>query len=403
MTPLTISMSSVRPRMRNRRPGVGQSGGGVPHLDQIAQRIAHERCAFPVQESEHHLADRAVGLGHRGTGFRIDQLEQAVVFGDELHAGSAVRRFVRRDAVERRGRRRCDRRPWRRNLRPAGCGLPATPPPGSPTQKKKRMPSSRGRPAGALRRLLDQIAAEGRGCQQGYRPGEIEILQHPVGTALNADRDNAGAEMLDAVGQWQAAGEHAERDGLKHDIAGPDAGAPVFARMHFVDHGDIARGVGVEGRRTAGARGRDDSHDFLARRAGEQFERVAEAVQRFLLRSALVRLVHQRQTGEILKGANVARLGAGPGELRPVEGRAVMVIAELSGQPVPLQGPQRVAGQSLGRRIPQKLLRIIRRHRLRYRRRRKAGKSRTTARSRRPARKRRPGHARRRPENRPGP
>ena len=158
-----------------RRRAVGRR---VPHLDQIAQRIAHERCAFPVQEGEHHLADRAVGLGHRGAGIRIDQLEQAVVFGDELHAGSAVRRFVRRDAVEGVAAAGVIEDPGAEALgqQAADFRQPAARFADAEEKADAELP---GRPAGALRRLLDQIAAEGRGCQQSRGPGEIEILQAP--------------------------------------------------------------------------------------------------------------------------------------------------------------------------------------------------------------------------------
>ena len=374
-------------------------GRRVPQLDQVAQGVAHEGRAFPVEEGENHLADRAVGLLHRRAGLRVDQFEQAMVFGDELHAGSALRRLVRRDAVEG-----VAAAGMIEHFRTEALGQQAA----DFRQAAARFADAEEipdaevvrRPAGAVRRLLDQVAAEGRRRQQGARPGEVEILQNPVGAALDADRDDAGAEMLDAVRQRQAAGEHAERHRLEHDVAEPDAGAPVFPGVHLVDDGDVVRRVGVEGRCAARAGGRDDADDLLARRAGQKFERVAEAVERLRLRGALIRLVHERQAGEILERPDVAGLRAGPGELGAIEGRALEVIAQLPGQPVPLQVPQRVARLGLNRRIPQALPWVSRRHRP-WGRRRRARRSRTAARSRRPDRKRRPGHVHRRPGIRP--
>ena len=53
----------------------------------------------------------------------------------------------------------------------------------------------------------------------------------------------------------QAAGEHAQRHGLKHRMARAYAGAPILARMHLVECRHVFRRVRIEGRSPRRARG----------------------------------------------------------------------------------------------------------------------------------------------------
>jgi len=75
--------------------------------------------------------------------------------------------------------------------------------------------------------------------------------------------------------QRQAACEHAQRQGLQHNVTGTYAGAPVFACVHLVDDGNVMRRYCVEGRHAGGARRAIDPHHFVDRRTIDQPQRIA--------------------------------------------------------------------------------------------------------------------------------
>src|SRR5574337_6770 len=85
----------------NIRPKADSPQSNRSFFSALCWRHWGERAAAPVEEAEDHLADRAVAQGYRRAGVRVDQFEQAVVGGDEVHAGTGFGRRVARDRVER--------------------------------------------------------------------------------------------------------------------------------------------------------------------------------------------------------------------------------------------------------------------------------------------------------------
>ena len=71
------------------------------------------------------------------------------------------------------------------------------------------------------------------------------------------------------------------------------------------------RGHRIKGRHPRSAGGTVDAHDLVDRRAINQAEWIAIALEQFDLRLPMLVLGHQRQAGEIIKRTNVTRLQSG--------------------------------------------------------------------------------------------
>src|SRR5690606_3470990 len=131
----------------------------------------------PVEEGEDHLADRAVDEWNRRTGLRIDQFQQAVVLGHEVHAVAGFGGTPARDAVERvppagvvedAGAEAFGERPP--DFRIAAAALAGAEEPAQPEL-------GRG-PAGEPGGLLDQVLAERRRGNDRVRTGDARDLEH---------------------------------------------------------------------------------------------------------------------------------------------------------------------------------------------------------------------------------
>src|SRR5690606_40570272 len=130
----------------------------------------------PVEEGKDHLACRAVDERNRRTVLRIDQLQQAVARGHEVHAAAGFGGTVARDAVERvppagvvedAGTEAFGERPP--DFRIAAAALAGAEEPAQPEL-------ARG-PAGEPGGLLDQVLPERRRGDDRVRTGDARDVE----------------------------------------------------------------------------------------------------------------------------------------------------------------------------------------------------------------------------------